>query len=108
MRASLISGLLLFALQGSPIRAQQPAGTPVLEASQLIGSWEGTDATGEKGTLQFQPGGFVQMTMHGQQLAPPPSPTGRPSASKSTRPRRPCGWILWPGTARGRNWGASS
>jgi len=79
MRTSMISVLLLLALQASPVRAQQAAATPVLEVSQLIGSWEGTDATGEKGTLQFQPGGFAQMTMNGQPLVPmiPKGPTLR-------------------------------
>lgn len=79
MRASLISVLLLSSLQGSPAWAQQAPAAPVLDVKQLIGSWEGTDAAGETGTLQFQPGGFAQMTMNGQPLVPmiPNGPTLR-------------------------------
>lgn len=71
MSTTLKGVLLLLALRGTLAWGQQAPVAPVLEASQLIGSWEGTDSTGEKGTLQFQPGGFAQMTMRGQQLVPP-------------------------------------
>ncbi len=37
---------------------------------QLTGSWEGADDQGKRAILQFQPGGFAQLTMDGKRLVP--------------------------------------
>ncbi|WP_243304899.1 hypothetical protein [Geothrix oryzisoli] len=63
----LVLACIPLALATICISAQSPDEALI---RQLTGSWEGTDDKGKSATLQFQPGGFAQLTMDGKRLVP--------------------------------------